>query len=160
MDAPNNEPKKKGYIESLRAIIGNMRIMLPGCCVFIRNKAGQILMQQRTYPYGKWGLPGGLMELGESPEDTARREVLEETGLVLGKLELFGVYSGENYLCIAANGDEFQVVTNVYVTGDYNGDVAVMDDESLSFEWFDIDKLPDNIARTHAEIIRDYKKLY
>jgi len=149
---------RTGYIEKLRAIIGNMRIMLPGCVVFIRNKAGQILMQQRKYPYGKWGLPGGLMELEESPQDTARREILEETGLKLGNLTLFGVYSGANYLCVAQNGDEFQVVTTVYVTGDYSGEVAVMDDESLAFEWFDVDKLPKNIARTHLEIISDYVK--
>jgi 8-oxo-dGTP pyrophosphatase MutT (NUDIX family) len=147
---------EKGYIEKLRAIIGNMRIMLPGCCVFIRNKAGQILMQQRTYPYGKWGLPGGLMELGESPQDTVRHEILEETGLKLGELTLFGVYSGKNYLCIAQNGDEFEVVTSVFVTEDYSGNIAIMDDESLAFEWFDLDKLPQNIAKTHIELIGDY----
>jgi len=89
-----------GYIEDIRAKIGNMRILLPGCCVFIRNSQRQILMQQRTYPYGKWGLPGGLMELGESPEDTTRREVQEEARLRVGALSLFGVYSGAEYLCI------------------------------------------------------------
>jgi len=146
------------YIKELRELIGHKRILLPGCIAFIRNAAGQILMQQRAYPYGKWGLPGGLMELDESTEQTARREVKEETGLTLGKLSLFGVYSGEGYHCKAQNGDLFDVVTIVYVTDDYKGEVAVMDDESLSFEWFDLDKLPENIAGTHTEIIRDYIK--
>jgi len=145
-----------GYIEDIRAKIGNMRILLPGCCVFIRNKKRQILMQLRTYPYGKWGLPGGLMELGESPEDTVRREVWEENGLRIGILSLFGVYSGADYLCIAQNGDEFQVVTLAYETDDFTGEPAVMDDESLSFEWFDINNLPQNITRTHSKIISDY----
>ena len=148
-----------GYIEDIRAKIGHMRILLPGCCVFIENSNKQILMQQRKYPYGKWGLPGGLMELGESTKETVRREVKEETGLIIGELSLVGVYSGKGYSsCIAQNGDEFDVVTTVYTTNDYSGEVAVMDDESLTFEWFDLDNLPSDIAGTHREIIGDYLK--
>jgi len=148
------------YIEELREIIGHKRIILVGACTAIRNKEGQVLMQQRAYPHGKWGLPGGLMELGESTQDTARREVMEEAGLRLGELTLFGVYSGPGYLCKAQNGDEFEVVTIVYTTNDYEGEAAIMDDESLAFEWFDIDNLPDNIASTHSEVMRDYIRLF
>ena len=145
-----------GYIEELRAIIGHRRIILNGCIVFIKNPDGQILMQQRSYPYGKWGLPGGLMELGESTEETVRREVLEETGLELGKLDLFGVYSGKKYLCTAENGDEFYVVTTVYATSDYQGSLSINDNESLTLEWRGVNDLPDNIAGTHRDIINDY----
>lgn len=145
-----------GYIEDLRSIIGHGRIILNGCIIFIKNSKCQILMQQRKYPYGKWGLPGGLMELGESTEETVRREVFEETGLQVGELSLFGVYFGKKYLCIAQNGDEFYVVTTVYTTSAYFGEVSVNDNESLSFEWIDIHNLPGNIARTHKEIISDY----
>ena len=145
-----------GYIEDLRSIIGHKRIILNGCIAFIENSQGQILMQQRKVPYGKWGLPGGLMELGESTEETVKREVYEETGLKLGKLSLLGVYSGENYLCIAPNGDEFYVVTTVYTTSEYYGEVSVNDEESLSFEWINVHELPENIAGTHKEIINDY----
>ncbi|MCL2387456.1 MAG: NUDIX hydrolase [Defluviitaleaceae bacterium] len=145
-----------GYVEDLRALIGHRPVILTGCIAFIQNAQGQILMQQRTHPYKKWGLPGGLMELGESTEQTARREVFEETGLTLGKLQLFGVYSGEKYFCTAQNGDEFYVVTIVYTTNEYSGELTINDDESLAFEWFDVDNLPENIANTHREIIRDY----
>ena len=145
-----------GYIEDLRAIIGHRRIILNGCIAFIENPDGQILMQQRKYPYGKWGLPGGLMELGESTEETVKREVLEETGLKLGKLSLFGVFSGEKYLCTAQNGDEFYVVTTVYKTSEFLGDLSVNDDESLAFEWVDKHNLPENIAGTHRDIINEY----
>jgi len=145
-----------GYIEDLRAIIGHKCIILNGCIAFIENPQGQILMQQRTYPHGKWGLPGGLMELGESTEETVRREILEETGLTLGKLTLFGVYSGKNYFCTAQNGDEFYVVTTVYTTREYKGEVCINDNESLAFEWIDPGNLPENIAGTHREIVNDY----
>jgi len=145
-----------GYVEELRAIIGHRKIILNGCVVFIQNLKKQILMQQRAYPRGKWGLPGGLMELGESTGETVKREVFEETGLQLGALSLFGVYSGKDYLCIAENGDEFYVVTTVYTTSEYYGEVTVNDCESLSFEWVDIHDLPENIAKTHQEIINDY----
>lgn len=145
-----------GYIEEIRTLIGHRPIILPGCCVFIRNAQGQILMQQRKHPYGKWGLPGGLMELGESTVDTIRREVKEETGLLLGDVILFGVYSGEGYRCTAENGEEFDVVITVYETSEYEGEVAVMDEESLTFEWFSIESLPENIAGTHSKIVRDY----
>ncbi|MCL1883581.1 MAG: NUDIX hydrolase [Defluviitaleaceae bacterium] len=148
-----------GYVEELRAIIGHKRIILNGSIAFIENPYGQILMQQRKYPYGKWGLPGGIMELGESTEETVRREVFEETGLTLGNVSLFGVYSGEKYLCIAQNGDEFYVVTTVYRTSEYSGDLSVNDDESLKFEWCDIHDLPENIAVTHRDIIGDYSSL-
>ena len=149
-----------GYIEELRAIIGHRRIILNGSVVFIQNPQGQILMQQRKYPYGKWGLPGGLMELGESTEETARREILEETGLTLGALTLVGVYSGKDYLCIAQNGDEYYVVTTAYKTTEYEGTLSVKDDESIQFQWQDKDNLPKDIPSTHREIIADYINLF
>ncbi|GMA63748.1 hypothetical protein GCM10025859_41880 [Alicyclobacillus fastidiosus] len=55
---------------------------------FVFNSEGSLLLHQRT-DNGFWGFPGGYMELGETLEDTARREVFEETGLSLGQLKLF-----------------------------------------------------------------------
>ena len=144
-----------GYVEELRAIIGNKRIILNGCIVFIINPQGQILLQQRKFPYGKWGLPGGLMELGESTEETVKREVYEETNLKLGSLTLFGVYSGKKYLCVAENGDEYYVVTTVYTTSEYYGELSINDDESLTLDWVSLYDLPENIAGTHKDIIND-----
>ena len=145
-----------GYIESLRSKIGHDCVILPGSAVIIRNESGRILMQQRKDPPGKWALPGGLMELGESAEETAKREIMEETGLELGDLTLLGVYSGKGYLCQAANGDQWYVVTITYIADSYEGAPRVNDDESISFEWIDPLCLPENTAKTHRIMIADY----
>ena len=148
-----------GYIEELRTLIGHKCIILNGSAVILRNKTGLILMQQRKYPYGKWGLPGGLMELGESTVETAIREVFEETSITISDLKLLGVYSGKDYLCSAANGDEWYVVTTVYITNDFEGEVMVNDSESIKFEWIDPHNIPDDTAKTHRTIISDYLRI-
>jgi len=145
-----------GYVEELRDLIGHKCIILNGSAVILKNKAGLILMQQRKYPYGKWALPGGLMELGESTVETAIREVYEETSVTIKNLTLLGVYSGKEYLCSAENGDEWYVVTTAYITDNYEGEVVVNDDESITFEWIDPNYLPDDTASTHRIIISDY----
>jgi len=145
-----------GYIEDIRKLVGHKRIILNGSAVIIVNQNGLILLQQRKYPTGKWCLPGGLMELGESTIETAKREVLEETSLVIEKLKLLGVYSGKDYLCTAQNGDEWYVVTTTYVTYDYVGTAVVNDSESIQFEWYKPTELPGDVAKTHLEMIADY----
>jgi len=62
-----------------------------GCGAIIEKK-GKILLQHRT-DEDNWCIPGGVMEMGEKFEETVRREVLEETGLELRNLTLFGIYS-------------------------------------------------------------------
>ena len=148
-----------GYVEDLRALIGHKRVILNGSAVIIENKDGLVLMQQRKHPYGRWALPGGLMELGESTVETAKREVYEETGLKIDNLVLLGVYSGENYLCTAQNGDEWYVVTTTYITTDYIGKLSVNDNESISFSWIDPNNLPEDTAKTHRIMITDYLRM-
>ena len=82
------------YIKSLRQHLGHTPLLQVGASVIVINKAGQMLMQQRT-DCGSWGYAGGSVELGESVEQTAERELFEETGLKALKLELLGIYSGE-----------------------------------------------------------------
>ena len=145
-----------GYIEELRALVGHRRLILCGSSVVVYNERGELLLQQRVYPEGRWCFPGGLMELGESTEETARREVFEETALRLGKLELIGVYSGADSLCRAANGDEWYVVNTAYACEDFTGQARVNDGESAALRWFSPDELPDTLVTTHRRILRDF----
>jgi ADP-ribose pyrophosphatase YjhB (NUDIX family) len=103
-----------GYIEELREIVGHRPLIFVGSVTVIVDDKGRLLLQQRKFPNGVWGIPGGLMELGESTEEVARREVYEETGLKVEKLHLISVYSGPQNYIKAENGDEFYVVTVAY----------------------------------------------
>lgn len=62
--------------------------------VVIRTRVGVVLIERKNQPYrGKWAIPGGFVEYGESVERAAQREALEETGLKVKLQELLGVYS-------------------------------------------------------------------
>jgi ADP-ribose pyrophosphatase YjhB (NUDIX family) len=63
-----------------------------GAAFVLFDPAGKVLLVRQTYGRRLWALPGGLAEPGESPEETARRELLEETGLTVGAATLAGVY--------------------------------------------------------------------
>ncbi len=62
------------------------------CVIFASD--GVVLIKRGHDPFkGCYALPGGFVEVGETVEDACKREVLEETGLILTKLKLVGVYS-------------------------------------------------------------------
>ncbi|WP_407072341.1 NUDIX domain-containing protein [Planococcus liqunii] len=83
------------YIKNLRSMVGHEKVIMVIAGTFVFDKDNRLLLQQRS-DTGEWGLPGSFMELGENFHYAARREVLEETGFNLGKLELFGIYSTIN----------------------------------------------------------------
>lgn len=134
-----------GYIEELRKVVGSRPLNLAGVAVAVFNEQGQILLQQRRN--GIWGIPGGFVELGESTEEAGRREVFEETGIEIGTLQLISVFSGKEFFVKLPNGDEFYPITIAYLCKDIKGGLLKADGiESLSVQFFDFDKLPENIS--------------
>ncbi|KPL60938.1 NUDIX hydrolase [Rossellomorea vietnamensis] len=142
------------YVKNLRKLVGTRPLILPGAVVIILNDHHELLLQHRTD--GGWGLPGGLMELGESLEETARREVKEETGLEIGELTLVNIFSGTDYYFKVSNGDELYSVTAVYVTKDVSGKISVDETESVDVQFFKLDELPDGLTDEYKRYIMSY----
>lgn len=104
------EPALMSYIEWIRQRVGRRKIFLAYTSIALFDERDRILLQHRT-DYEAWGLPGGIMEIGEDVLACARRELLEETGLSAGELNLSGIYSEPQYDFTYPNGDQVQQYT-------------------------------------------------
>jgi len=113
--------------------------------VFIR-KDDSILLAKQSYGQGFWSLPGGVMEAGESIDQTAIREVRDETGLEIHLDKLVGVYSkpGEGALALTFEGS---------VTG---GELRAGNEVS-EVRFFPLDSLPENIRDHLRQRVEDYR---
>ncbi|HLU23866.1 MAG TPA: NUDIX hydrolase [Bacillaceae bacterium] len=143
------------YIKHLRSMVGNEKVIMVVAGAFVFDKENRVLMQKRS-DNGQWGFPGGFMELGENVQDTARREVYEETGLVLNELELFGIYSGPQYDKVFPNGDQVSLVQISFICKSYTGELVESNEESLQNSFFSLDNLPSNIFTEHQVFIDDF----
>ncbi|MFH1620829.1 MAG: 8-oxo-dGTP diphosphatase [Patescibacteria group bacterium] len=100
-------------------------------------KDGQVLlaMKKRGFGTGKWNGPGGKVIEGELVEEACRREVLEETGILVGKLEPRGiiefVFEGKS-----EDGQE----CHVFVTDDIRGEIT--ETEEMKPQWFLLGEVP------------------
>jgi 8-oxo-dGTP pyrophosphatase MutT (NUDIX family) len=142
------------YYKYLRQYVGHRPIILPGSVVIILNEQNEVLLQKRHD--GCWGLPGGLMDLGESFEEVAKREVFEETGLVVENLNLLNVFSGSEYFLRVSNGDELYSVTAVYYTRDVSGDLKIDYSESEIMQYFSLNNLPNELTDEYRGFIEQY----
>lgn len=134
-----------GYIMWLRSFVGHKPLLQCGTGVIVENDKGEILLIKRT-DNGCWGYAGGSVELGEKVEDTARRELFEETGLIAESLELFSVFSGEDTHYVYPNGDEVHNIDIVYICRKFSGELKPDKDEASDAKFFDIDNIPEKIS--------------
>ncbi|MFC5602258.1 NUDIX hydrolase [Sporosarcina koreensis] len=144
-----------GYISELRELIGSRPIIMVGANVIVVDSEDRLLLQLRA-DNNCWGLPGGSMELGESLQEVARRELYEECNLVANQLTFLNIFSGEQYYYKYPHGDEIFNVIATFICADYEGELRADQDEVLSLQFFSIDELPRNLNPPEISIIQEY----
>lgn len=144
-----------GYVEKIRKLVGNIPIILNASGVIILNESNEVLLQFRK-DTNNWGLPGGYMELGETFEETIRRELKEEMNVQVENLILYDVFSGPLYYHEYPNGDKVYSVIALYTADKIIGKVKVDNKEINTVKFFPINKLPCDITKTTKTILEFY----
>lgn len=130
-----------------------------GIGVMILNKEGQVLLGKRhddpekadsqLHGEGTWTMPGGSLEVGESFEEGATREVKEETGIIIKNPKIISVHNTKN--------EHAHFVTIGLLVAEFEGTPKVMEpDEIVDWQWFDLEKLPTPMFFPSAKVIENY----
>lgn len=134
-----------GYVLKLRQLVGHQPLVVAGAAIMAQNSTGQVLLVYRTDNHC-WGLPAGSTEPGESVQQTARRELKEETGLTVGDLTLIDVFSGPKMHYQYPNGDVIDSVTTLYRATTRGGKLVQATDETSTAKFFDLAALPEPLT--------------
>lgn len=142
------------YIKDLRDKTGHMPLLLPHAVVVLFNEKNEILLEERSDD-GYFDFPGGAIDLKETMEEAAKRELLEETGITADELELFKVYSGEITHYVYFNGDEIYGIDAVYLCYKWHGKLNPQEGEVKNLVFCPITKMPDKMSKRNKQIIID-----
>ena len=119
---------------------------LPTVDIIIETKGGIVLIERKNKPFG-WALPGGFVDYGESLEQAAIREALEETGLEITLKQQFKTYSAPD------RDPRHHTISTVYIaTAD---DAPTAGDDAVKADIFTQQDLP-HLVFDHAQILNDY----
>jgi 8-oxo-dGTP pyrophosphatase MutT (NUDIX family) len=126
--------------------------MNAAACI-LTNDNNEILLQHRGDDHF-WGLPGGIMEMDETPEQTCIREVKEETGYDIKITSYLGVFHNRNKSW--PNGDKAHIMCHIYCGTIIGGTIHIDGNETLDLQYFKGDQLPSIDAIDHLEAIHQY----
>lgn len=144
------------YLGRLRQIIGPRPVLMPGARVIVENPDGGVLLIRRG-DFKLWSWPAGSAEIGQSIEDTARTELLEETGLTAGPLTPIGFASHPEHDRVEyPHGDVIFAYAMIFHATEWEGELRADGHESLDVRFFPQDALPDD--RT-APVMRSLEAL-
>ena len=128
------------YIKRLRAAVGHELLLVPAVSTLVQDSAGRVLLVYEN-DADAWSTPGGSIEVDEVPEDAARREVREETGLTVRLEEIVTVLGGPEFHTHYKNGDEVAYVVTVYRGTPAGGELRPDRFEVSDAQWFAVGEL-------------------
>lgn len=125
------------------------------CVVITKEEQPKVLLIQRGIdPYkGCWAFPGGFMNMDETTEQCAIRELEEETGLRVSNVHQIGAYSKVD------RDPRGRTITVAYLAIIDEPVQVTGQDDAAKAEWFPLSALPE-LAFDHAEIMRDAVRIY
>ncbi len=126
------------FVRELRRHIGTAELWLPGVTAVVR-RGPEVLLVQRA-DNRQWSPVTGIVDPGENPGVAARREVLEETGVVAHVDRLASVQALPPLTHV--NGDLASYLDHTFACTYVSGEAHVADDESLDVRWCPVDDLP------------------
>lgn len=141
-----------GYILNLRKQVGHEPLISTGAAGLVYNASAQLLLVHRSDTH-LWGLPSGSKEIGESLADTAKREVLEETGVHAVNLSFKTILSGPSMQFSYPNGDQIDAVIAVYQAFTQDTKLVTQAGETDQVTFFDLDQLPEQITNFSQQIL-------
>ena len=148
------------YLMDLRQRVGHIPLVVVGVSLIVLNERKEILMIERS-DNQFWGLPAGSVEVNEAVEETAKRELLEETGLQTKEVTLYNVLSGEDCFYTYPNGDQCSFVMICFYTESYSGEIITETNETTNCLFFAPEALPDKMVK-HERLALTYflKEIY
>ena len=123
----------------------------PAAALVVLDSTRVLLTLRKYEPHrGEWCLPGGFLEWGESPEEGAKRELLEETGITAGTISIIGAYDN-------ITGVKRHVLLLAYRVHDWQGKLKAGDDAE-EVRWFETGKTPPLAFTVHEKVLSDVVK--
>ena len=115
--------------------VGRLGKVSVGCAAVIFDAPRQKVLLTRRADNGRWCLPGGQLEAGESAAEACAREVQEETGLCVRTGKLVGVYTDPHLLIEYPDGNRIHLVSLCFEADVLDGQLG-LSDETTDFGYF------------------------
>ncbi|WP_327168799.1 NUDIX domain-containing protein [Streptomyces subrutilus] len=107
--------------------------IVPAVTAFVVNDSDEILLERRS-DNGRWGMPGGVQEIGENIAGTVVREVLEETGISVEVVGLVGIFTDPGHIIEFSDGEIRQEFSLCFRARPLSGEIKVSS-ESFEVRW-------------------------